>query len=219
MEDKKTSSSQTGDTSTQQPSGQDNAKPPTATPAVVEHHTSIGNWCCCAPCYWLRTNNSVHKASLTVATLLVTSLLVASPVLFLISAVPSSDVPPKDCRFLPDDSCLFAADGNSAAVAAILGPECSDPQCIAAAARVASALDNKADPCSDFQQFSCGKWKSGGGAHSLEDMQRAVDVHLQHLLENASGRFKNLAVFYKSCIEISKKPVNLTPSKYFCKRK
>ncbi|KAJ9575881.1 hypothetical protein L9F63_007260 [Diploptera punctata] len=50
-----------------------------------------GSWLCCVPCYWLRSNNSVHKASLTVATLVVTSLLVASPVLFLISSVPARE--------------------------------------------------------------------------------------------------------------------------------
>ncbi|PSN47092.1 hypothetical protein C0J52_27278 [Blattella germanica] len=50
-----------------------------------------GSWLCCVPCYWLRRNNSVHKASLTVATLVVTSILLASPVLFLISSVPARE--------------------------------------------------------------------------------------------------------------------------------
>ena len=50
-----------------------------------------GSWLCCVPCYWLRTNNSVHKASLTVATLVVMALLVASPVIFLISSVPARE--------------------------------------------------------------------------------------------------------------------------------
>jgi hypothetical protein len=70
-----------------------------AASAESDHHHQVqqqpspdhGNWLCCLPCYWLRTNNSVHKASLTVATLVVMSLLVASPVIFLISSVPARE--------------------------------------------------------------------------------------------------------------------------------
>ncbi|XP_054265117.1 uncharacterized protein LOC128987981 [Macrosteles quadrilineatus] len=46
-----------------------------------------GVWLCCLPCSWLQRNTSVHKASLSVAMLLVMSLLVASPVLFLMFVV------------------------------------------------------------------------------------------------------------------------------------
>ena len=64
-----------------------------------DHHQHVqqqlspehGSWLCCVPCYWLRRNKSVHKASLTVATLIVMSLLVASPVIFLISSVPARE--------------------------------------------------------------------------------------------------------------------------------
>jgi hypothetical protein len=69
-----------------------------------------GSWLCCMPCYWLRRNNNVHKASLTMATFIIMSLLVASPVLFLISSVPAREgdrtrsyhhqVGPFDCRSL-----------------------------------------------------------------------------------------------------------------------
>lgn len=210
MEDKKTSSS--SDQNTIISSIQPHPGAHKRTSSVVEHHLG-NNWCCTLPCYWFRTNTSLHKASLAVATLLVTSLLVTSPVLFLISAVPSSDVPPKDCRFLPDDSCLFPV-SNSAAVTAILGPECSEPQCISAGARVAAALDTRADPCGDFQKYSCGRWKQDGGAYSLADMQRAVDLHLQELLKNVSGKFKNLELFYRSCVNVAASPVTLTPSEY-----
>lgn len=180
--------------------------------SVVENRSS-GNWWCLWPWYWLRTNNSVHKASLAVATLLVTSLLVASPVLFLISAVPASDVPPKDCRFLPDDSCLYA-DGNTAGETAMLGPECGAAVCEEAAERVLAALDTRADPCTDFRRYSCGRWRADEGAHSLADMQRAVDMHLTQLLDKASGAFNNLRLFYKSCVNVKEKPVTLMPSEY-----
>lgn len=47
-----------------------------------------GAWLCCMPCAWLRGHAGVHRAALTAATLLVTALLVASPVLFLITSQP-----------------------------------------------------------------------------------------------------------------------------------
>jgi len=68
-----------------------------AVDADADHHQQVqpsqdhGSWLCCVPCYWLRWNNSLHKASLTVATLVVMSLLVASPVIFLISGVPARE--------------------------------------------------------------------------------------------------------------------------------
>lgn len=198
------------------------ANPPAANhpnqPSAVEHHQPGGSWLCCMPCYWLRRNNSVHKASLTVATLLVTSLLVASPVLFLISAVPASDVPPRDCRFLAtsaDDGCLYSLDGgHAAASAAMLGPECSEHQCLAAAARVMTPLDRRVDPCTDFEKYSCGRWKPDGGGHSLVDMQAAVNQHIQNLLANSTGSFRKLGVFYNSCVRIAEKKIDLAPSKY-----
>jgi hypothetical protein len=68
--------------------------------AQAQAYPEHGSWLCCVPCYWLRRNNSVHKASLTVVTLLVTSLLVASPVLFLISSVPSREGDrSRDCHY------------------------------------------------------------------------------------------------------------------------
>lgn len=68
-----TSSTNNNNNNIQTFSGHNSAK---RTSSVVEHHQFTGNWCC-LPCYWLRNNNSVHKASLAVATLLVTSLLVS----------------------------------------------------------------------------------------------------------------------------------------------
>ena len=72
---------------------------PRSQPPPHQPSPDHGSWLCCVPCYWLRTNNSVHKASLTVATLVVTSILVASPVLFLISSVPAREVDKvRDCH-------------------------------------------------------------------------------------------------------------------------
>ena len=61
---------------------------PSANPTAV--HSVAGSWLCCMPCSWLRGHDAVRQSSLVAVTLLVTSLLVASPVLFLISGAPSS---------------------------------------------------------------------------------------------------------------------------------
>ncbi|XP_026682493.1 uncharacterized protein LOC113469189 [Diaphorina citri] len=47
-----------------------------------------GTWLCCMFCGWLRSNKSVHQASISVAMLLVMALLVGSPVIFLITSAP-----------------------------------------------------------------------------------------------------------------------------------
>lgn len=55
-----------------------------------------GTWVCCLPCGWLRRSRPVRRAALSAATLAVTSLLVASPVLFLSAAAPTN-TPRHDC--------------------------------------------------------------------------------------------------------------------------
>ncbi|KAL1460665.1 hypothetical protein WDU94_012626 [Cyamophila willieti] len=47
-----------------------------------------GTWLCCMFCGWLRSNKSVHQASISLAMLLVMALLVGSPVIFLITSAP-----------------------------------------------------------------------------------------------------------------------------------
>lgn len=68
-----------------------------------------GAWVCCVPCYWLRRSKAVHKALLTFAMLLVTSLLVTSPVLFLITTLPEGDQP-RNCAPLVRSLTLISLD-------------------------------------------------------------------------------------------------------------
>lgn len=64
-------------------------------------------WIICAPCIFLRTSTTFKKMALTTLTLLVTSLLVASPILFLTQfALPARNctrnhcIPPPKCELL-----------------------------------------------------------------------------------------------------------------------
>lgn len=89
-----------------------------------------------------------------------------------------------------DDSCLYAGELNSGAASLLSGAsssggiECVEPACLSAAARLLMAMDRRADPCTDFYQFSCGRWAAGhyrgpGPGLSLHDMQNSVDIHIE----------------------------------------
>ena len=80
--------------------------------------------------------------TLTGVTLLVTSLLVASPILFLISAAPS--MPHRDGCTTQDD-CIVN----------LPPPECQEQICKNVAASIQAKINWKIDVCKDFKSFSC----------------------------------------------------------------
>lgn len=84
---------QNANSTTNSVSGGDDVAAPPDEPMLnnVERNEQSGAWVCCMPCLWLRQSKAVHKALLTFAMLLVTSLLVTSPVLFLITTLPEGD--------------------------------------------------------------------------------------------------------------------------------
>lgn len=81
--------------------------------------------------------------AITAVTLIVTSLLVASPILFLISAAPVA--PHRDCMVKEDDDCFVS----------ISPPECQEVACRAAAVSIQAKINWKVDFCKDFKSFSC----------------------------------------------------------------
>lgn len=117
------------------------------------------------PCVWLRTSATVHKIALTTATLLVTSLLVASPVLFLLSTAPSQL--PKDCNSKNDFNCLPTRSPT---------PECNTAPCRMAAISIQSRTNWKVDPCRNFKNFSCSAKSS---LKSVRSAQEGVDNLMQ----------------------------------------
>uniref|UniRef100_A0A1A9VM03 Peptidase M13 N-terminal domain-containing protein n=1 Tax=Glossina austeni TaxID=7395 RepID=A0A1A9VM03_GLOAU len=150
-------------------------------------------WVCCAPCIWLRTSATVHKIAITTATLLVTSLLVASPILFLISTAPSQL--PRDC-YADDEDCMPTTAPP---------PECMDPVCKIAASSIQAKINWNFDPCIDFKNFSCSSPSQSNGLASLRAIrsaQEAVDTQMQQLLQHntTSGPFRKLGRLFGSCL-------------------
>lgn len=85
--------------------------------------------------------------TLTGVTLLVTSLLVASPILFLISAAPS--MPHRDGCTTQDD-CIVN----------LPPPECQEQICKNVAASIQAKINWKVDVCKDFKSYSCSSQQS-----------------------------------------------------------
>lgn len=126
------------------------------------------SWLCCGPCLWLKSSTAVHRMALTAATLVVTSLLVASPIIFLISAAPHSH--PRDCMAKDDDDCL----GTPAPP-----PECQDQLCRLAAASIQSRINWKMEPCKDFKSFSCSSSLQQNSLRVVKSAQEIADYQMQ----------------------------------------
>ncbi|KAJ6638737.1 Tubulin polyglutamylase TTLL5, partial [Pseudolycoriella hygida] len=149
----------------------------------------ISGWICCAPCIWLRTSATVHKIAITTATLLVTSLLVASPVLFLLSTAPSQI--PKDC---------YAKNQIDCTPTRAPAPECTTPECQSAALSILARMNWKLDPCKEFRDFGCSS--AEGSLKAIKSAQEIVDLQMLKLLtqNTTSGLYRKLGRLYGSCL-------------------
>lgn len=115
---------------------------------LLQLSTRLVNWLFCGPCIqFLKTSTTFHKMTLTGVTLLVTSLLVASPILFLISAAPS--MPHRDGCSTNDD-CIVNTPP----------PECQATICKNVAASIQAKINWSTDVCKDFKAFSCSEQQS-----------------------------------------------------------
>ncbi|XP_043274148.1 neprilysin isoform X3 [Venturia canescens] len=174
----------------------------------VERPQQPGTWICCVPCYWLRRSKAVHKALLTFAMLLVTSLLVTSPVLFLITTLPEGDQP-RDCAPL-DEPCIRERDGTEGV--------CETKACQEASKRMLVSMNTGVDPCTDFYQFACGNFRDREPyqpSSSFSMLQIQVDRHIEKMLVNETGKmtgvFEKLGLFYESCLRFGKREVDFAP--------
>lgn len=122
-------------------------------------------WICCAPCIWLRTSAAVHKIAITTATLLVTSLLVASPVLFLLSTAPSQL--PRECNSKHDMDCVPMKPP---------APECELVECQTAAMNLLARMNWNLDACNVFRNFSY--TTAEGSLKEVHSAQENVDLQM-----------------------------------------
>lgn len=129
---------------------------------------SIVGWICCGPCIWMRSSTTVQKFAITTATLIVTSLLVASPVLFLISTAPSQL--PKNCNVQEDSNCFPAKPAIT---------ECNELECNKIAATIQHGINSNVDPCNDFQDYGCAF--IGRDGNLLQSAQERVDNQMQSI--------------------------------------
>ncbi|KAG5321089.1 NEP protein, partial [Pseudoatta argentina] len=174
----------------------------------VERSAHQGTWVCCVPCYWLRRSKAVHKALLTFAMMLVTSLLVTSPVLFLITTLPEGEQPRK-CAPL-DEACVRERDGPEGV--------CDTDVCVEASKRILTSMKRGVDPCKDFYKFACGGFRDQQPyqpSASFNILQAQIDERIHKTLTNETGQmvvaFEKLGQFYDTCRDFKKKPVNFTP--------
>ncbi|XP_044585974.1 endothelin-converting enzyme 1-like isoform X1 [Cotesia glomerata] len=174
----------------------------------VERTQATGTWICCVPCYWVKRSKSVHKALLTFAMLLVTSLLVTSPVLFLITTLPDADQP-RNCAPL-DEACIRERDGQDEI--------CVTKACNEGSRKMLASMNRDVDPCNDFYQFACGSFRdreSSPSSSSFTILQKQIDRKIQTLLANETGQmvgvFEKIGLFYSSCVAQADKEVNFTP--------
>ncbi|XP_054082062.1 neprilysin-3 isoform X1 [Zeugodacus cucurbitae] len=157
--------------------------------STTKYKNATLEWICCAPCIWLRTSTTVHKIAITAATILVTSLLVASPILFLISTAPSRL--PKEC-FSSADDCVSTSPPPPL--------ECSEELCHAVAASIQGNINWNMDPCTEFKNFSCSE--NFRTAKAFRSIQGAVDTQMQYLLQHntTKGPFRKLGRLFSSCL-------------------
>ncbi|EZA60236.1 Endothelin-converting enzyme [Ooceraea biroi] len=174
----------------------------------VERSAHQGTWICCVPCYWVRRSKAVHKALLTFAMVLVTSLLVTSPVLFLITTLPEGEQP-RNCAPL-DEACIRERDGPDGV--------CNTDICVEASKRILTSMKRGVDPCKDFYKFACGGFRDQQPyqpSASFNILQAQTDDRIHRALANETGQmvtaFEKLGQFYNVCQDFQKNPVNFTP--------
>lgn len=140
---------------------------------------------------FVKTSKSFRKVILTGITLIVTVLLVASPILFLISAVPFPNQQRDECNL--QNECNF----NYISI-----PECSDDVCKNTASIISSKINWTSNVCNDFKSFCCSDLPDI--SQSFKTPQEIVDYQMLELLKvNATkGPFRKLGRLYDSCLKI-----------------
>jgi len=93
---------------------------------------------------------------------------------------------------------------------------CQTPECIKAANRILSSMDQAVDPCDDFYEFSCSKWvdehiisETQSSVSVFNDVRDLVSKSLKTVLEKESSIDENDSIkkarnYYASCMDTKK---------------
>ncbi|KAI5706270.1 hypothetical protein M8J75_006481 [Diaphorina citri] len=138
-----------------------------------------GTWLCCMFCGWLRSNKSVHQASISVAMLLVMALLVGSPVIFLITSAPEDR-----------SGCLQQDVDEGCGIGSSSYETCNTLSCETTSQKVLLDMNPTVEPCRDFYQYACDHFSVAEVQNeyyepaqlSLTTLHKFIDAQLQDLL-------------------------------------
>lgn len=148
-------------------------------------------WICCAPCVYCRTSTIFRRTALTTLTLVVTSLLVMSPILFLTQFA----LPARDCHRV---HCIPKPHKTTPAT-------CDVQVCVNTGSGVQARMNWRADPCNDFQSYCCANNHSVSlYARVIRNAQETADNLMEHLIaqNTTSGAFRSLGRLYGSCLRL-----------------
>lgn len=146
--------------------------------------------------------------ALTTLTLLVTSLLVASPILFLTQfALPARDctrnhcIPPPKCKFSIITFYVTNETNHLILFIVVSSPECQEVLCKNAANSIQARMNWKSDACNDFFSYCCSN-NPVNTIRAVKSAQERADAEMQMLLSlnTTSGMYRKLGRLYGSCL-------------------
>lgn len=146
---------------------------------------------CCAPCVFCRTSTIFRRTALTTLTLVVTSLLVISPILFLTQFA----LPARDCHRV---HCIPKPHKSTPAM-------CESTSCINTGHGIQARMNWRADPCNDFEGYCCSNNHSISlYARIVRNSQETADNIIEHLIQQntTSGQYRALGRLYGSCLRL-----------------
>ncbi|XP_064487962.1 neprilysin-2-like [Ornithodoros turicata] len=94
---------------------------------------------------------------------------------------------------------------------------CFAEDCLAMASVLLTSMNKSIDPCNNFYQFVCGKWKTIApeGSHDVLDSIRLHAIHKSQdlfkkleVVDYADSAIEKVVAFYESCIAMLKGDVN-----------
>lgn len=167
-------------TTQQQPKGKDSLK--------LKASRSIA-WICCAPCVFCRTSTLFRRTAFTTLTLVVTSLLVMSPILFLTQFA----LPARDCQRM---HCIPKPHKTTPTT-------CDKTICINAASGIQARMNFNVDPCYNFEGYCCSNNHTVSlYSRFIQNSQEKADSLMETLItqNTTSGIYRKLGRLYGSCL-------------------